>query len=1232
MSEELIDSYVNRQAVADDTKFLTDQLKAVLELFEKVNATKISLGGAKSMSDVVTGAKEATKAVDELSAGKKKLLEIDLQTAQNAKQIVVAQVQQASGVKVLNDSYDKLIKQLIANEERLRDIGNEMGELKKAFEEGRIRLENYKAKMEELKKEQISLKSTNQDATRAVRNFNKEAQGSEGSLKQMRAELNLATQAFDGLSRAEKQTDVGQQLKKQIIDITEAIKQEEEETKRFFRNVGNYPASAKIIVDALEKAKEKFNQLSQAVDTTPAALEDARRHFESLRSVVDDRQFVKYAASAGDAQKEVKAFTRVLVDLEQRGEGNSQAAIDLRKHLAELTDQVADAKDAIKALSSDTHSFDQFAGAVNFAVDTVQTFVGAMALSADSEQDVQEATKTLLALQTVSNGIKGIATELTTRGTAANKLYAFAQRQVALAMDSTATSGTRLKAVLATIGFGAVIIGIGLLIANFDKVKRAITGVSKEQEALNDVMKEAGSEYSSAVKTVSQLKTNIDLAKQGFIEKEKVIKEYNDSIGKTTGQVKSLDEAEQQLIEKGDAYIEMTLKKAVANIALEKAAQKAFEAEEKKRKEAEEFLTTADKATRFGAGNVSAPGFVPNLQTQATKTAIDYNKTQSEKRKKAAIKESEDEQKVYTDIANEATKAAAEIAKKFNLNFFGDNKSVQQSVQAKKFRDGLLKDDADMYKRLSEVQEAYLTTRISAREKSFEIEKQILDGQRYAELTNLSSQLDIERKRASVGEISKDELVQKEKDTAFKRSEINKDYAEKQVLLERGLAHDLLSIRQTFIAYQRELDQQANDQFLQDDKDRIEKELQAEQERIKRRQNQDALNQDAEINSLNKLYEEKIISEKEYQQRKFEIERYYSLKSQTDTINDLQKLIDKQKLAGQNTIDLERQVADIRKSIDDELTNRLLDNREKLKQKEREVAEQVVSGVQSLIEGGYDRQKNALQDQIDKINEKKQAQIDEVNASLATEQEKAAKIANINATAQAQQEQIQKKQRDIDVKKAQFDKAIGILKVGIDTQGAVSSLAAKAAQAKAEAALLAANPVTAIYAPIATAAAIAIASQIPLALASGAIQAGLIAAQTIPRYKFGRDGGPAEWAITGDGGVPEVAASPDLKQHFITPATDTLTYLPQNWKVFPDVDAFQRAAMGMAMKPVIAMPSAGQGSGDGLLKAYKQHSDRIVQAIKDKPTVHIQGSHAGVMAVLEYGNTWTEYVDKSVNF
>jgi hypothetical protein len=228
------------------------------------------------------------------------------------------------------------------------------------------------------------------------------------------------------------------------------------------------------------------------------------------------------------------------------------------------------------------------------------------------------------------------------------------------------------------------------------KGKQALDQLKMSQETLNKAF--ASSEYTEAVKNVNELTINIDLAKRGLISKDGVLKQYNDTIGKTTGLVDNLDQAEKELAKNAEAYVKMTLYKAAANIALEDAAKKAFEVEQKRLKDAKEFLTAGDKATSFGAGNVSAPGFVPNLQAQASQTQAAFNKEQSEKRKAAAIQQSLDEQKTFEDIAKSLQKKAAEISEKYKFDFFGSLTDKDKKDKDKEYMDFVRKQQAFLEK------------------------------------------------------------------------------------------------------------------------------------------------------------------------------------------------------------------------------------------------------------------------------------------------------------------------------------------------------------------------------------------------------------------------------------------------------------------------------------------------------------------------------------------------------
>lgn len=60
------------------------------------------------------------------------------------------------------------------------------------------------------------------------------------SLTQLRAKLSNATAAYDRMSEAERNSAKGKELQAHINEITDSLKEAEEGTQRYYRNVGNY--------------------------------------------------------------------------------------------------------------------------------------------------------------------------------------------------------------------------------------------------------------------------------------------------------------------------------------------------------------------------------------------------------------------------------------------------------------------------------------------------------------------------------------------------------------------------------------------------------------------------------------------------------------------------------------------------------------------------------------------------------------------------------------------------------------------------------------------------------------------------------------------------------------------------------------------------------------------------------------------------------------------------------
>lgn len=138
----------------------------------------------------------------------------------------------------------------------------QMKALKKDLKDGKITQTEYDKQSEASRvfmKQQGDAINT---LSRQVQNQIKVQKENEGSLKQLRAELSNATAAYDAMSRAERESAKGQELKNHIVQITNELKGAEEGTLRFYRNVGNYPTS---VTTALGSIKSKFMEVGSTI-------------------------------------------------------------------------------------------------------------------------------------------------------------------------------------------------------------------------------------------------------------------------------------------------------------------------------------------------------------------------------------------------------------------------------------------------------------------------------------------------------------------------------------------------------------------------------------------------------------------------------------------------------------------------------------------------------------------------------------------------------------------------------------------------------------------------------------------------------------------------------------------------------------------------------------------------------------------------------------------------------
>ena len=191
----------------------------------------------------------------------------------------------------MNNENEQILKITVRNDDAIRNIAQyriaienlrrEEAEYKKALKNKQISQEEYNARIVETQKKMMEAKEVVQALTKEVRNNIKIEKEQEGSLISLRAQLSNLTAEYDSLSEAERKAVKGENLKNRINEITDSLKGAEEETQRFYRNVGNY-------TEAITKAAEANIPFIQEIHNSVTALSGLKGYLSDVKN-----EFVK---------------------------------------------------------------------------------------------------------------------------------------------------------------------------------------------------------------------------------------------------------------------------------------------------------------------------------------------------------------------------------------------------------------------------------------------------------------------------------------------------------------------------------------------------------------------------------------------------------------------------------------------------------------------------------------------------------------------------------------------------------------------------------------------------------------------------------------------------------------------------------------------------------------------------------------------------------------------------
>lgn len=257
--------------------------------------------------------------------------------------------------------------------------------------------------------------------------------------------------------------------------------------------------------------------------------------------------------NAKDAIKDINLLNSVLEEQEQ-------ITIELVREQQKLEQQLRDTpKNSLAAQKKLTTELNHVKDSIkdqNLSVKELKV----------QQKSLGSSSKDLTSDLVSNGGAMGILNNLT--GGLAQQ---FKDSYEAISLSSKGLSGFK-KAMIAT-GIGAFVILVGALVANWDKVKDALSGASEESKAYKESQDDIVSAVSKVQKSITQMDNVFEQAKKGTISKDEALKQYNESLGESVGFATSLSQAEGLLVSNSSIVIESTKLKAQAEVLYAKAAE-----------------------------------------------------------------------------------------------------------------------------------------------------------------------------------------------------------------------------------------------------------------------------------------------------------------------------------------------------------------------------------------------------------------------------------------------------------------------------------------------------------------------------------------------------------------------------------------------------------------------------------------------------------------------------------
>lgn len=302
-------------------------------------------------------------------------------------------------------------------------------------------------------------------------------------------------------------------------------------------------------------------------------------------------------------KQELRETQKAMVDLALAGKQGTEEFKRLEQRAGVIKDTIGDMGQRVNNLANDTPRLELLTQAATGIAGGFAIAQGAVALFGDENEEVQKAIMKTQAAMALLNGVQSIANVLNKDAALGDMLAAKAKGVFTAAVGASTGALKLFRLALIATGVGAAVVAVGALVANWDKLTKAVTDFISGSPMLTKVIGYVSDGFTKLGRAIGVIPSESEAAtKQMIADLEKQQKLLEAAGANTTFIEKRLAELRIQLAKEtgeglAEAEEELTLLTASQEAKRVESAKEAA----KKRAEIEKAAIEKSKSERLKA-------------------------------------------------------------------------------------------------------------------------------------------------------------------------------------------------------------------------------------------------------------------------------------------------------------------------------------------------------------------------------------------------------------------------------------------------------------------------------------------------------------------------------------------------------------------------------------------------------------------------------------------------------